>query len=130
MIELAQQEHGKNSFKLLQSYSVLVEMLLDLPDQHKTIRAVRKAITLGNKVAGPDNETTKAFQAKLPDLKRQIQKGHKCTQVPCAHRCAFCWIIPDTDLEKCSRCNITQYCGTECQRADWSEHKASVCRKE
>ena len=29
----------------------------------------------------------------------------------------------DSDLRRCTRCRVTVYCGSECQRKDWKVHK-------
>jgi hypothetical protein len=35
---------------------------------------------------------------------------------------------PWKPLMKCGRCHSVQYCGKDCQRADWPAHKASCAR--
>lgn len=42
-------------------------------------------------------------------------------------RCAHCGDRV-SQLRKCSGCKSAQYCGAECQLADWPEHK-KVCKK-
>jgi hypothetical protein len=47
------------------------------------------------------------------------------------HRCAVCGkaasdLAEGEKLRKCSKCELCHYCGAECQRADWKEHK-KVC---
>merc|ERR1712129_291487 len=36
------------------------------------------------------------------------------------HKCIECGKPATT---KCAKCRMTHYCGTECQRASWKEHK-------
>ena len=36
----------------------------------------------------------------------------------------LCWhCFAKTELKKCAKCSIAQYCGRECQREDWKIHK-------
>ena len=38
--------------------------------------------------------------------------------------CACCLAEHEvTSLHLCSGCRFTQYCGAECQKADWADHK-------
>ena len=40
----------------------------------------------------------------------------------------YCYCMKNSQEFKfrtCSKCLITQYCSTECQRKDWKEHKKS-----
>ena len=37
-------------------------------------------------------------------------------------KCSFCGTRSD-DLKKCGRCGEAQYCGQDCQKAHWKEHK-------
>ncbi|KAG9769321.1 hypothetical protein ABEF93_001447 [Exophiala dermatitidis] len=41
-------------------------------------------------------------------------------------KCAIC--SKTTDLKRCSKCHIIQYCSRQCQAADWKKHKKS-CNK-
>lgn len=50
-------------------------------------------------------------------IKSYRQARGKCT------KCAG----SDVKLQKCARCCFTQYCGGECQKADWRNHK-KVCK--
>ena len=40
-----------------------------------------------------------------------------------AFRCSVC-MLAQKKMYRCSKCKIIQYCSTECQRKDWSSHKA------
>ncbi len=44
--------------------------------------------------------------------------------------CAGCETVVDSGagLKCCSRCRMTRYCGTACQKRDWARHKG-VCGK-
>ncbi len=44
--------------------------------------------------------------------------------------CASCGISENdgVDLKKCTACYLVKYCGTKCQRQDWSKHKPA-CKK-
>ncbi|RPD60273.1 hypothetical protein L226DRAFT_555144 [Lentinus tigrinus ALCF2SS1-7] len=44
---------------------------------------------------------------------------------PRASSCAGCQkdATSSMELQRCSRCKLTRYCGTECQRDDWKRHK-------
>jgi hypothetical protein len=41
-------------------------------------------------------------------------------------RCAACK-KPSENLKVCARCHSASYCNADCQRADWTKHKA-VCK--
>ncbi|KAJ6481657.1 hypothetical protein C8R45DRAFT_1002557 [Mycena sanguinolenta] len=43
-------------------------------------------------------------------------------------RCHVCKKEPQRP-QRCSQCQKTIYCSAECQKADWKEHKRSVCTK-
>lgn len=40
-------------------------------------------------------------------------------------QCAFCdkTASPDVSLKRCAKCQTTQYCSRDCQKADWKQHK-------
>ncbi|KAI0066238.1 hypothetical protein BV25DRAFT_1797413 [Artomyces pyxidatus] len=43
---------------------------------------------------------------------------------PAAASCAQCHTVTGLDnMKKCSGCQITRYCGSECQTSDWTRHK-------
>lgn len=42
--------------------------------------------------------------------------------------CNFCK-LRNTEMFKCSKCNITHYCSKVCQKVDWSDHK-SFCGRD
>ena len=42
--------------------------------------------------------------------------------------CSFCGKQGPKKLRKCTRCGKAQYCGIECQKKHWKDHK-KVCRK-
>ena len=42
--------------------------------------------------------------------------------------CASCGYTTVDKLLQCSSCKVTYYCNAECQRKDWSQHKA-VCQQ-
>ncbi|OJT07669.1 hypothetical protein TRAPUB_1468 [Trametes pubescens] len=50
---------------------------------------------------------------------------------PLAGSCAFCERDEtasgdeEVQLDRCSGCRMTRYCGTECQRKDWPRHKVT-----
>jgi len=37
--------------------------------------------------------------------------------------CAYCGLVDIEKLQQCSRCKQTWYCGSECQKKDWKDHK-------
>ena len=43
-----------------------------------------------------------------------------------SEKCCVCG-KSDVSVKKCGRCKSVAYCGTDCQRKDWSQHK-TVCR--
>ena len=38
--------------------------------------------------------------------------------------CFGCGIYRDSKLQQCKECRVANYCSVECQKKDWSEHKA------
>ena len=42
-------------------------------------------------------------------------------------RCAYCGNRPPSKPQRCARCHKVFYCGQECQKADWKDHKA-ICK--
>ena len=38
-------------------------------------------------------------------------------------RCDSCKTVPDNRLKTCSRCKLSLYCNSFCQRRDWPTHK-------
>ena len=55
-----------------------------------------------------------------------------CASLPCANlACTNLSGASEDELgngRRCSACNMVNYCGVECQRASWAQHKR-VCRK-
>lgn len=47
---------------------------------------------------------------------------------PCAHGCARCLAPLPSGAKRCARCRSARYCGAECQRAHWAEHKATCIK--
>ena len=42
-------------------------------------------------------------------------------------KCNSCWVeIEDKSVKQCAKCNSVIYCGKECQRQHWNNHKA-IC---
>ncbi len=53
------------------------------------------------------------FGKDVPDLKEEWrQKCWKCVEVK-----------SEAELKRCAKCKLAMYCGQECQRADWRDHK-------
>ncbi|TCD65878.1 hypothetical protein EIP91_002038 [Steccherinum ochraceum] len=47
---------------------------------------------------------------------------------PLARTCLYCKNdSSEQQMSRCSRCRLSRYCGTQCQRADWPRHK-KVCK--
>ncbi|TMW69149.1 hypothetical protein Poli38472_001305 [Pythium oligandrum] len=64
------------------------------------------------------------------DLERRVlPAGEKLALMenPELRRCAFCdkKAPKGGELKRCTRCKCTFYCGAECQRGHWKEHKIS-----
>ena len=61
-------------------------------------------------------------QAKLSETSEQLSEHHY--QMNSGERCSYCQKpTSSSSLKSCSRCHKTSYCGKECQRAHWKEHK-------
>jgi len=46
-------------------------------------------------------------------------------------RCAGCGAVKtQSELKLCSKCKIVRYCGLECQRSHWREHKEACTQNE
>jgi len=43
--------------------------------------------------------------------------------------CAHCGAQPAASLRRCARCKEASYCGAECQKAAWPEHKKNCTKK-
>ena len=41
--------------------------------------------------------------------------------------CGWCSLLCEDTFKKCGACRLVYYCSTECQRADWQQHKSN-CR--
>lgn len=66
------------------------------------------------------------FRQELFDALTPILTGSKAP--PLSLACAYCHVLKSKkDLKRCSRCKLTWYCSTTCQRSDWKFHKES-CR--
>ena len=70
---------------------------------------------------------------KCPQIERLaigLKQGTGRARIVCfeivEHKCAACGDA--SKCSRCSRCGLVYYCGKECQRAHWKEHKAA-CRK-
>eukprot|EP00735_Rhodelphis_limneticus_P015170 TRINITY_DN9345_c0_g1::TRINITY_DN9345_c0_g1_i1::g.28362::m.28362 TRINITY_DN9345_c0_g1::TRINITY_DN9345_c0_g1_i1::g.28362 ORF type:complete len:404 (+),score=87.14,sp/P97443/SMYD1_MOUSE/43.21/5e-08,zf-MYND/PF01753.13/9.4e-12,zf-Mss51/PF13824.1/6.3e+03,zf-Mss51/PF13824.1/2.6 TRINITY_DN9345_c0_g1_i1:93-1214(+) len=67
-------------------------------------------------------ETLRQFNARyLPTLPEDIQAAYKRTLTP-VRRCGACG-KPGEDLKRCTGCKLISYCGGECQKKDWTQHR-------
>ncbi len=62
----------------------------------------------------------------------RLQLERICASLPCANlACTNLSGASEAELgngRTCSACKMVNYCGAECQRASWAQHK-KVCRK-
>ncbi|KAJ7642134.1 hypothetical protein FB45DRAFT_1054448 [Roridomyces roridus] len=83
----------------------------------------------------PHDEERQAHVAKSREWskKHPINKsthGTHCQEQQAKYSCIQCHTITDRDkLKLCARCQLAYYCGSECQKKDWAEHK-KVCGKQ
>jgi len=69
-----------------------------------------------------------AASAQAPPQRQAPLQRPKSPERPEAVRCAYCNGL-EQNPSLCTRCRVTYYCGRECQRLDWSNHK-KVCGKQ
>lgn len=83
---------------------------------------------LANRLRGSD-EKLEGFEED-----RKHSKGRRFVGngVPLIETCDGCSKqrnpLTDPAMKRCSRCKLAKYCDVDCQKADWSAHKA-LCRK-
>lgn len=51
-----------------------------------------------------------------------LDQGKQFNVAPSVNLCEFCG-TSGVSLKKCGKCMLTAYCGKECQKAHWGEHK-------
>jgi parallel beta-helix repeat protein len=62
---------------------------------------------------------TKRKENKLQDNKEERNQSTAQSEA----KLCYCCKKPKTNLKKCSNCFTAQYCGKNCQRSDWKNHK-------
>ena len=70
------------------------------------------------------------FPKPIPQLQMTGQGINRSTikpALPVQVMCSRCK-SQSNDLKKCTRCRLVAYCGKQCQREDWSEHKL-ICKQ-
>ena len=65
---------------------------------------------------------TKRKENKLQDNKEERNQSTAQSEA----KLCYCCKKPKTNLKKCSNCFTAQYCGKNCQRSDWKNHKG-IC---
>jgi hypothetical protein len=66
--------------------------------------------------------TTSSTEAALKDSEEEL----KDTTGLCCFNCKKAEIRSQLLFPSCSRCQMTFYCGKECQKANWKEHKVNI----
>jgi hypothetical protein len=79
-------------------------------------------------------ESQEQFGDLLKQANGKIQEGlaKKAAQEAAASACAQCGAqagAPGVQLRKCSACGKACYCGVQCQRAHWRQHKAQCSKR-
>mmetsp|Transcript_34736 Transcript_34736/g.62538 ORF Transcript_34736/g.62538 Transcript_34736/m.62538 type:complete len:239 (-) Transcript_34736:99-815(-) len=73
--------------------------------------------TLGTRATNNVNRVRMSMLLKL-------QFGFVCSCRDCIEdRVCFVCRTTKKDLKRCARCGVVWYCGRECQKADWSQHR-------
>ncbi|KAI9021988.1 hypothetical protein DFJ74DRAFT_706887 [Hyaloraphidium curvatum] len=75
----------------------------------------------------PDLLRSHPAQVDFQSTAKKIREASRSLQWPAASaeardRCDHC--DAEGKLKRCARCGVARYCGAECQRAAWGEHKA------
>ena len=55
----------------------------------------------------------------------QIRDQSDCLAYRNCTTCGWCQTFGDNTFKKCGGCRMVYYCSTECQRADWQQHKVA-----
>jgi hypothetical protein len=107
-----------NKGTLLTEKAVAVAALTCSPDMDMQASFTRvMAVILEQNATGPDGSANAAAAA----LGYAIVE---CSKKKATYVC----VCGKTATSVCAKCHLVTYCGEECQRQDWREHK-KVCRK-
>lgn len=88
---------------------------VDQPHVRKGLTATQEMLQRAGARSVPSYDTLPKRPAWFPTL-------------PLAGSCASCERDDgEAQLDRCSACRMTRYCGRACQRRDWARHKV-VCR--
>jgi hypothetical protein len=79
-------------------------------------------------------ETGEQFDDLLQQAQSQIQEvaAKQAAEEAAVSACAKCGAqagAPGVQLRKCSACGKAYYCGPQCQRAHWRQHKAQCSKR-
>ena len=86
----------------------------DLQKYQKYLRDIETTRGIINVVG----RETEPYCDCLKDAKKKAKSMAKLGWCQACRKC-----FPKQTMLQCSVCNIVQYCSTECQLEDWSEHK-------
>jgi parallel beta-helix repeat protein len=69
-----------------------------------------------------EGSLTKRRENKLQDNKEERNQSTAQSET----KLCYCCKKPEVNLRKCTNCYTAQYCGKQCQKSDWGNHK-EVC---
>jgi hypothetical protein len=113
-------EHSKRPLQVC--YEDLI-LLACRPVQGERNTCARACTATMNTLCGYLN----IFQHTVSEIPQGVKKGSGCWYPLCESKISNP-LHYKAKLQRCSKCQVAQYCGSNCQRLHWKEHKISCAR--
>jgi tetratricopeptide (TPR) repeat protein len=91
--------------------------------------SVEKSVIEYNDISFNSGPGIHNLQYSAKDRKNKLQDNKEVINQPKAEsevKICYCCKKPNTTLRKCGNCFTAQYCGKQCQKSDWKNHK-EIC---